>query len=371
MKIVFFSSIVWDNYRHYHHELVETLSEKGHSCVFVNPVRYKNWQEGSIRLQSLSSNSWGKVKVVERYFNFPKSFLILLYENFHNLYLVWKFKPDVVVSFDYLMSVLACIYCWIMNIKFVYTVTDDWEELEENFLVKTYLKFSNPFLGRMSFAVTAISHKQAERFKKYNDNVFFIPNGKSMRFVLESARHVGDNILGTNKVNFIGTLRDWYDFELMFEVFREFPQLELNIYGVGELYDDLLRMSKKYSNVFIRGNADVQMLPALVSESLIGILPLKLNKLNDSTSPTKLFDYWAAKKAVIASPTYELKILKEDGGLLLAAFKQDYIDAMKFILKEDAVRESLGGKGYDNILTKYNFDLISSQFEVIFNQSWS
>ena len=205
-----------------------------------------------------------------------------------------------------------------------------------------------------------------EKAKRYNKNAFLVPNGVSIESIQEFDRHSSNS--DSNIVHFIATLRDWYDFDLMFDVFSQFPELELHIHGKGPLYDYLADKSKLYSNIHLMGYLDPILFHETVAQSLFGILPLKLNEMNDSTSPVKLFDYWAAKKAVIASPTYELQKIGKDC-ILFAKNKDEYINKIKLILKNEKLRGNLGEKGYTKITEIYNYEKIGELFEAIFGQN--
>ena len=366
MKYLFLSSIVWDGYLGHNQELPLALAKKGHTCTYLNPIRYRNWEKHSTRLHSLSDNKKGGVKVLERYSRIPKSFLLLIYENFLNIFYIRNHKPDVVVSFDYLMGVLPCIYCRLSKIKFIYSVMDDWEEIETNPLMKLYLKYiSKPVMGKFSYAISSTSHKQAAVFRKFNKNVFLVPNGKPNDFIENAHLFLDEIKKETKTVNFISTLRDWYDYDMLFEIFGEFPEIQLNIYGKGDLYSYVLDRASDYPNIAVKGNAEAKAVPRLTAESLFGILPLKLNKLNDSTSPIKLFDYWSARKAVIASPTYELRELGKQGGIIYASSKEEYVTAIKNILRDDALMNSVGETGYAHVMEQYNYESIAKRFEKI------
>jgi len=352
--------MVWNNYRGRNVELPLGLSEAGNECIYINPSKYKDWEKESLRLKNTSSHSSGEIKVIERFTGLRKSLLSLFYENMANVKAIRNNKPDVVVSFDHLMSLFACIYCKLKRIPFVFDVIDDWGEVEKNKLVRFYFKsIVKPIIGKLSYAITSTSHRQTEEFRRYNKRVFFIPNGKPLGFIkkMDAISEAKSNV-----VNFVSTLRDWYNFDLLFEVFKEFPQLQLNIYGQGELFNDLKKKSEGYSNIHLMGNADSEMLPKLLSESLFGILPLKLNKLNDSTCPVKLFDYWSAKKAVIGRPTFELRKMSEDGGIILAATKEEYVSAINELLSDRNAMNSYGEKGYQRMVSTYNYDVITKQF---------
>lgn len=363
MKYLFLSPMVWGNYRGRNVELPLGLSAKGNECIYINPIKYKNWEKESMRLHTISSHPSHAVQVIERFSQFRKSLFLVLRENYDNVRMVHKYKPEVVVSWDYLMSLFVCIYCKWKHIPFVFDAMDDWGEMEKSKIIRYYYKhIVYPIVSRLSYAITSTSHKQAELFNIHNKNVFVIPNGKPLDFIEKAGQSAILAGLESKTVNFISTLRDWYDFDLLFEVFGKFPQLQLNIYGQGELFNYLENRSSSYPNITMKGNADSEILPALMTESLFGILPLKLNKLNDSTCPVKLFDYWSAKKAVITSPTHELRKMAEDGGIILTATKEDYINAIQSLLADTAYRKSIGEKGYANMITRYNYDIITNQF---------
>jgi len=365
--------MVWNNYKGRNVELPLGLSEAGNDCVYVNPVKYKNWENESMRLHDLSSHSVGKIKVIERHTYLRKSLLSLIYENYANIKAIKENKPDTVVSFDHLMSLFACIYCKLKRIPFVFDVIDDWEAMEKNAVVRFYYKYIiKPIIGRFSYAITSTSYRQVEEFSKYNKKVFYVPNGKSIEFIKQVEAFSLQNG-ESNTVNFISTLRNWYDFDLLFDVFKEFPELQLNIYGLGELFDSLKTKAKNYANIHIMGNTDSEKLPKMLSESLFGILPLRLNKLNDSTCPIKLFDYWSAQKVVIASPTYEMKRMAEGGGIILASTREEYIQTIKKLLDDRVLAKSTGERGYNRMIATYNYNAITTGFKEVLaiNKEWN
>lgn len=364
MKILFLNPDIWNYYRVRAIELPTVLSKSGHECIYINPVRYKGWEKRSTRLHDVSENEIPQnLTVVKRESHLPKSFRVWLYESFDNISMIKKYKPDVVIASDHLMSLAACIYCKIKNIKFIFDVTDDWEEVDTNKFTRFYWKhIAKPLIGKLSYSITSSSYRQAEIFKKYNSKTYTITNGKPNAFIEQTEKYHA--VISKNEINFIAQLRDWYDFDLLFAVFKEFPELNLNIYGKGELYEYLLKKSESYSNIKVLGNVDGKYVPKLTAESLFGILPLKSTKLNDSTCPVKLFEYWAAKKVVIASPTYELQQIGKDC-ILFAGTKEEYIQQIRSILNDKKLRNDIGEVGYKKVKETYNYENIGKRFEEI------
>lgn len=363
MKYLFFSPLIFNNYRNRNIEIPLGIDALGHECVFVNPVKYKNWQTSAFRLQTSSTHSANSIKVIERFSKLPLSLFLVIYENYDNVRMIRRYKPDVVVSWDSLMSYFICIYCKWKKIPFVFDAMDDWEEIGKKYFIRFYFKYIvKPVLSRWSYAIISTSHRQTEEYSKYNKRVHRVPNGKSFEFINATHQYVVKHNCQGNIVNFIATLRDWYDFDLLFDVFREFPNLQLNIYGQGEYFEYLKNKSACYPNIKMKGNADSSFLPRLMAETLFGILPMKLNKLNDSTCPIKLFDYWSAKKVIVASPTYELKKMGEDGGILFAKTREEYVQTIRRLLNDSVIMTDEGEKGYKNMLNKYNYDILARNF---------
>lgn len=367
MKILFISPVNWNFYKYRDQELPTTLASKGYNCIYLNPVRYKNWEKGAARLQDYDINTVpSKVTVIYRNIKLKKSAFSFLYETFNNVRQIIKHKPDAIICTDHLMGVMACVYCRFANKKFIFDNTDDWSAVDNSYLTSKFWKYiSKPLLRIFSYAVTSTSHEQANYFRKRNSRTFVIPNGKPLSFIKKLDIQI--NQPEKTKVNFIASLRNWYDFDLMFEIFSEMPEIELNIYGMGDLYEELKEKSAPYENIFLRGNATAEMVPNLLNETAFGIIPLRNIKLNHSTCPIKLFDYWCTKKAVIATPMNEIKAVAEDN-VLYAKDKNEFINNIKKLLDNKEMRDDYGKKGFELIISTYNYDKISDRFLNILEQ---
>jgi glycosyltransferase involved in cell wall biosynthesis len=362
------SPVVWNFFHYREQELPTQLAARGYECIFLNPFRYRNYEKGSMRLQDFSHNSIPQgIRVVERISRLKKSVWLWLLESRDNVRQIKEHRPAVVIASDHLMSVKACRYCKRHQIPFIFDITDDWSQVDRGFITRRYWKyFARPQLLKHAFAITSSSHTQAQYFQKKNVRVQVIPNGKSMAYIRESEAYKGTS---GPQVNFIATLRDWYDFELLFDLFSHFPKLQLNIYGDGPLKDKLRRDAAKYANICIHGSVEPAEVPKLTAASLFGILPLKQGALNQSTCPIKLFEYWSAAKTVIAPPMNELQLLGSDC-LLFASEKNEYLAQIEKIIKDPALNERLGNIGFQKMLMFHNYEHITDQFESIFSQPW-
>ncbi len=360
-KILFLSSVIWNFYKARPQELPTSLSKYfDYECIYIEPIVYKDFK--TIRLKNLSKNKTDYVKIIKRKSNLKKGSVLFIYENLNNIYQIIKNKPDIIISNDHLMSFLPCVYCKIIGKKFIFDHIDNWVQVEKNKLLKFYLKnIFYPIVGKFSFAITNTSHYLKELMKKYNKRNYLIPNGKSLKDI---KRFRNPNFHQQKKAVFIGSLRDWYDFDLLVNVFKKFPKIKLEIYGTGKMYNHIKEKVKTIKNIKLMGSINGAMVPRLTAESLFGILPLKNNNLNKGTCPIKLSDYWAAGKVVIATPTCELLKIGKNC-CLFAGTKDEWIKQIKKIVENKNLRQRMGKLSSEKIDKIYNYKAISTKFNKI------
>ena len=364
--ILFIPPVHWNYYPYRDQELPTAMARRGYSCIYLNPVRYKG-HERAMRFHQVSQReAHPRIRMIERTSPWKKSLFEWLRETILNIRAVRKFRPGAVISSDHLMSLGTCIYCRLKGIRYIFDVTDHWELVDPGPSGKLYKYILKPLLARFSFAVTCTSQRQFDYFSKHRKrHTYLIPNGINPR-LLEQLERGNASCAPDPAVNFIGSLRDWYDFDLLFEVFREFPQTHLHIYGLGPLYADLLERAGRFPNIHVHGNIDPSKTASLLQGSLFGILPLKINELNQSTCPIKLFDYWGASRAVISSPVEEVARLGGDA-LLYAATKEEFADRIQMILNDEELAKELGLKGKQKVDATHNYTRITDQFINILN----
>jgi glycosyltransferase involved in cell wall biosynthesis len=248
----------------------------------------------------------------------------------------------------------------------VFDVTDHWELVDQSVAGKIYKIILKPLLAKYSFAITCASQRQFNYFhKRRKKKTFLISNGINPR-LLEKLNLDQQQQTDRPEVNFISSLRDWYDFDLLLDVFVEFPGIDLHIYGVGPLYPELLKRSRIIPNVHVHGNIENQETAVVLSRTLFGILPLKVNELNHSTCPIKLFDYWGASRAVISTPVEEVARLGGDA-VLYASTREEFIHTINLLVNDAKLSVDLGRKGREKVDKIHNYQSITDQFLNILN----
>ncbi|MBN2214128.1 MAG: glycosyltransferase [Bacteroidales bacterium] len=365
--ILFIPPVHWNYYPYRDQELPAALARKGYRCIYLNPVRYKGCETATRFTRVNERGIPDGMKVIDRSSRLGKSFILFIRENYLNCKTVRKLRPDAVISSNHLMALFTCLYCRMKGIRFVFDVTDDWELADPTPAGRFYKHIIKPLIARYAYAVTSTSHNQFKYFRsKRHQNTFLISNGISP-FILDKLRHIKKTTGDEKAVNFIGSLRDWYDFDLLLSVFRDLPEITLNIYGQGTLFRLLEERSKKEGNIFVHGYIEQHSVPQLLRNSLFGVLPLKKTRLNNSTCPIKLFEYWGASKAVIATPVEEVKKVGGEA-VLYASDKNEFIRYARLLLQNTDLREKLGKQARQKIEETHNYDMITRRFiEIIEN----
>jgi hypothetical protein len=85
----------------------------------------------------------------------------------------------------------------------------------------------------------------------------------------------------------------------------------------------------------------------------VGIVPLTSNKFNQAKSSLKGMEYAISGIPFIATPTYEYKLLHEDGAGLIANKKNDWVKAFNKMLDPE-FRKIQIENGYRTVIDKYN-----------------
>ncbi len=363
-RVLFLSIAVWDFYKSRPQELPLALKEYyDYDIIYVEPVVYK--QATSLRLQRCSSHSTKGISVIQRSVSWRKNPLLLLYQNWSNVRQIKKHKPDAVIASDHLMSVCAAIYCKLTGRKFIFDHIDHWIEVEKERFVKWYLRYiAYPVYGLCSHALFHTTSYLSSLMKQFKKKSIVLPNAKSEQDITLFSSYAE---APKQEIHFVGTLRDWYDFDLLFAVMKQLSDLQLHIYGQGEMREFIQQQSQQLQNVFLHDPVNYDELPAVIQRSLIGVVPLKQIPLNNGTLPIKLFDYWAAKKAVVATPTRELEQVGGEA-CVFAKTIEEWVAAIQQLVHDQELREQKEQESFLLMKRKYNYRAIAERCHEILCQ---
>ncbi|MUV13719.1 glycosyltransferase [Lysobacter sp. HX-5-24] len=115
-----------------------------------------------------------------------------------------------------------------------------------------------------------------------------------MRDVVEAGRPI---------VGYFGAMAPWLWYEAMNELAKQRP--DLSFVYIGPDYLDAARKLESLSNVYALGAVDYAVLPYFAQHFDVAIIPFKQGEIARTTSPLKLFEYFALGLPVVVTQGME------------------------------------------------------------------
>lgn len=357
--ILIFSAVVWNFYRTRPHEVALGLNAHGYRVQFVEPTRYPG--ATSMRFQETSQNAQSDVTVRSRKTRLHKGILLLLRENMHNVWLIIRHRPYAVIAGDVWMSGASALMCRIMRIPFFFDNMDYWPAVEKSRPMQWIVAhILYPLLGSLSTSVWNTSHFLQEHMQRYTKQSLYLPNAKSPQEIItydQERTQLSAEAL-YHRVVFIATLRDWYDYDLLIDVFSQLPEIQLDIYGDGPMRSILEQKVGNHRNIRVYGPVASSDVARLTLHSDFGVLPLRNTAVSQGVFPIKLLDYWAARKPVIGTPVGELRILAQGEGLVTKQAAGEWLETIRtWYAHRDAMR-TIGAHGYERLQSDFNYGIL-------------
>ena len=148
-------------------------------------------------------------------------------------------------------------------------------------------------------------------------NTYFIPNGVDYNHFhikknynkipsdIKSMVNKGNPIIG-----YYGALAKWFDYELVKEMAKKRPNYEIVL--IGWDYDGSMRNQglEKFKNIHYLGIKKYPILPKYAVWFDVATIPFVLNKITESTSPIKIFEYMALGKPIVTTDLRECRKYK-------------------------------------------------------------
>ncbi len=111
-------------------------------------------------------------------------------------------------------------------------------------------------------------------------------------------------------LGFIGAIKEWVDLDLLQEVAQNRPDWTLVMVGpVGANIE--ISGLKGLPNVLFLGHRDRQVLPQYLKGFDVCLNPFRLNRLTETVSPLKFYEYLASGKPIASVPMPEIKDFAE------------------------------------------------------------
>ncbi len=342
-NIICISSIDWDFIWQGHQEIMSTFAKNGNRVLFIEntgvrvpgirdisriKTRIKNWFSGVNGIRQVIDNLYVYSPLV---LPFPYS-RIALWINRHLILgvlekwvklmafsdpVIWVFLPtplsiDII---DNLNSKIVIYYC-IDNFKVSSASAKKIEKSEMKLLQRADLVF-------------VTSKALYDYCSAYNARVYLFPFGvnfkkfEQIRLKNSSPGEIKD--IKRPIIGYVGGVHKWIDQNLIKETAQRYPQYSFVF--IGPIQTDISLLSG-LKNVYFLGKKEHSEIPYYVNSFNVGIIPYLITDYTKNVYPTKLNEYHALGKPVVATCLPEIiNFNRENNNLVLCGkTKEEFIN---------------------------------------------
>lgn len=366
--------------------VVEALAKK-FNVTLVSPVRF-SYIEGNINYQVVSIDTMLSVGINElAEIEYNQSLIKILP-------IIKEIQPRFIYQRYGLDNYAGAYLSRLLNIPFVleYNGSEIW--MSKNWGKKFHFEQIADEIELADFRYADLIVGNAEPMKDElmqrgvdENKILIVPNGVDpIRF---SPSIDGTNIREKYKISeeeilvtFVGTFGPWHGTEVLAKTIKEVCSTNKNVkymfVGNGANYNlvsDIVNQSGFSDKVIFTGLIPQLETPEYLAASDILVSPQIPNP--DGTpffgSPTKLFEYMAMGKAIVASSLDQMSYLlsnNETALLTEPASVTDLISAILKLSKDKSLRQRLGANARNVVLEKYTWDkhvdIILEKLDTIF-----
>ncbi len=187
-----------------------------------------------------------------------------------------------------------------------------------------------------------------------------VPNGTTL--TIENTEKQSDI---ADRLVYFGKFQTYYDFEYLIDTFENiherYGNLELHLWGSGIQQKSVEKSLEGIHNVYFHGqyNRD-ELVHAINPNHDILVLPLKPKGMSEIGSPTKLFEFLSTGSPVIAADVGQIGqiIVDQQNGLLYnPTEKYSLQNKISYLLENREERIALGNNAYEDVRTKYTWEV--------------
>lgn len=203
--------------------------------------------------------------------------------------------------------------------------------------------------------VTASARTLLERAGRHRPDTLYLPNAVEFEHfadweVSSPAHPVLQRFLreGRPIAGYYGAIARWLDYDLLTEVAAE--REDWSFLLIGPAYDQSTRRRPLFTlpNVEWITAQPYQDLPRWLQSFDVAMIPFVVNEITESTSPLKLFEYFAGGKPVVSSEMPEVVAFPEVRSYAEAAGLSKALDAALADSRNPEVRNRLRQRGEQN-----------------------
>ncbi len=197
--------------------------------------------------------------------------------------------------------------------KLIYDFIDELEVFDARGKTQSEMYKNHEYLVKKADVVVCTADKLLDSANKLKPKKSVLsPNGVDIEHFHKISKEAPDDIKEIVKskkpiIGYYGAIAEWFDYDLLERMATERPDYEFIMIGPLN-YDNALNKNKhlfEIKNIHFLGAKKYEELPTYLSYFTIATIPFLVNKITESTSPVKLFEYMAGGKPIVTSNMYE------------------------------------------------------------------
>lgn len=180
------------------------------------------------------------------------------------------------------------------------------------------------------------------------------------------------------RIIYLGTLiavrRIDFMIRVLSRVLKKVPEARLYLIGSGETDEDIQFLKREarelgiLDSVVFTGFLERRKALDIVNSADVCVSPFYPTPILLSTSPTKLMEYMALGKAVVANehPEQSQIIAASGGGICVPYREAEFADAIVFLIKNPAVKYKIGRMAKSWVFQNRTYSIIADRVELIY-----
>lgn len=152
--------------------------------------------------------------------------------------------------------------------------------------------------------IFVVSERLVETKSKFNAQVYRLPHGCDFEHFAKTEKLAESDIPGDLQeikgpiIGYYGLIRDWFDFEMLRDIFSRRREWSLVLVGPCDTDSSLI---DNLPNVHLLGSKPYQELPNYLKGFDVCIIPYERSEITINANPLKLLEYLASGKPVITT----------------------------------------------------------------------
>ncbi|MFH1397295.1 MAG: glycosyltransferase [Candidatus Omnitrophota bacterium] len=256
---------------------------------------------------------------------------------------------------------------------------DDWNIREDpvyhfGFYPSSKMEFLTRRFCRYSNACITASMFLKEYFSKFARKMYYIPTGVDTEFFKPRANMPDNSLIRFSWVGTVYHKEMFQNLQFLLDCFsvlaKKYDNIFLHLAGAGSYFKEACAQAKGLfctDRIIIDGWIHPDRIPDYLSRMDVGLLPLiQDSRFNRAKSPTKLFEYMALAKPVVASRVGEAELIIDDGQTgFLASNKDEFIHYLKLLMDDPKLRNDFGKKARQKAETEYSLMVLGGRLKAI------